>query len=101
MCVLPQKDIPRSNGTNTISAQLGDVVWVESSANRILLICFLIFMLPPILAGVCCALLWDIAGAAVLTLISIGIAVLCFAMLYLTLGKKIIAGNDYRLVKKY
>ncbi len=86
---------------NTISAQIGDTVWVESSAIRILLICFLVFMIPPIFAGVCCALLWDVVGTVTLSFLSIGIAVLCFATLYLTLGKKIISGNDYRLIKKY
>ncbi len=86
---------------NSISAQIGDVVWVESSAFRILLICFLVFMVPPVLAGVCCAFLWDVVSAAVLALVSIGVAVISFAVLYLTLGKRIIAGNDYKIIKKY
>ena len=86
---------------NTISAQMGDIVWVESSATRILLICFFVFIIPPVLAGICCALLWDVVGVVALTSISIGVAFLCFMLLYLTLGKKLIAGNDYKLVKKY
>ncbi|MBQ4648089.1 MAG: SoxR reducing system RseC family protein [Clostridia bacterium] len=86
---------------NDISASVGESVWVESSGFRILLLCLVLFIIPPILAGVCCAFLMDNVSTAVLTVFTIGIAVVSFVILYLTIGKKIVVGNSYRLVKKY
>ena len=86
---------------NTAGANVGDPVWLESSAARILLICCLIFVIPPVLACVCCALLWNVVKGVPLAIISIAVAAICFSGLYLTVGRKIIADNRYKLILKY
>ena len=65
------------------------------------MICFFVFMLPPVLAGCVCALLWNSVSGLPLALISLTVAGVSFALFYLTLGKNIIAGNEYKLVKKF
>ncbi len=86
---------------NLINAVVGERVWVESSAGRILLICFLVFVFPPILVGISCALLWKCVSGLALACLSVGIAAVSFMCLYMTVGKKLIAGNSYKITKKY
>lgn len=86
---------------NNIGAVIGENVWVESSAKHILLLCLLLFIVPPVIAGVCCSLLWGIVSGGVLFIVTFGVALLGFMMLYLTVGKRIAASNKYVLAKKY
>ncbi len=86
---------------NVIDASVGEEVWVESSGGRILALCFLLFIVPPILSGVCCALLWNVVSNAVITGVSIGVAFLTFACIYLTVGRAFLKKSSYRLVKMY
>lgn len=86
---------------NSINAVAGERVWVESSGGPILLLCFLLFIVPPVISGICCALLWNYVSAMAVALIAIGVALLGFAVVYLTVGRIVLKKNSYRLVKMY
>lgn len=86
---------------NGIDATVGEHVWVESSGARLLLLCALLFVLPPVFAGICCSLLWGSVTNLVLVCITFGVAIISFSTVYLTVGKKMVASNKYVLAKKY
>ncbi|MBR6594555.1 MAG: SoxR reducing system RseC family protein [Clostridia bacterium] len=86
---------------NTIGAVVGEDVWVESSSARIVALSVLLFVLPTVVAGAFCALMWGRIGQAVLSLLTLAVAAVCFSCLYLTAGRRIAKSNTYTLVKKY
>lgn len=86
---------------NTIGGAVGEEVWIESSGKYLLWFCFVLFIVPAILGGAFCAFVWNKTTELMASGLTFGVFCLCFALLYLTVGKVILAKTEYRLVKKY
>lgn len=86
---------------NSICAEIGESVWVESSGKVMLAIFVLLFVLPTLVAVVVCIALSGIMGDVLLFAVTFAAAGLCFALSYLTAGRYLIKQNTYRLVKKF
>lgn len=84
---------------NSIGATLGERVYVESKSTVIYAICALLFILPLVVAGVVYVLFWGGFDSGIGALVAFLSALAAFVVLYLTIGKKLLRCNEYKLVK--
>lgn len=84
---------------NSINAEVGERVYVESKGFVIYALCALLFVVPLFVLAAVYLIFWGGADNALGALISFLVALFTFALLYLTVGKKLLGLNEYKLVK--
>ncbi len=84
---------------NTVDATIGERVYIESKKSIIFALCLVLFILPLVTAGVVYALIWGGADSAIGAVTAFASSLAVFALMYLTVGKKLLSRNEYKMIK--
>ncbi len=84
---------------NEIDAVASESVYIKSKKSVIFALCAVLFILPLVIAGVVYALAWGGTDSGIGALTAFLSAFAAFAILYLTVGKKLLKRNEYKMVK--
>lgn len=85
---------------NTVSAAVGDSVYIKSKGLLVFALCTVLFILPLFAAATVYSLLWGGDDSIVGALTALLSAFAVFALMYLTAGKALLRRNEYKLIKK-
>lgn len=85
---------------NTVSAAVGDSVYIKSKSLLIFALCTVLFIVPLFVAATVYSLFWGDGDSFVGALTALLSAFGAFALMYLTVGKEILRRNEYKLIKK-
>lgn len=86
---------------NTVSAEVGDTVYIKSKSLLVFALCLVLFIVPLVAAATVYSLFWGGNDSFVGSLTALLVAFAAFALLYLTVGKSILRRNEYKLIKKF
>lgn len=85
---------------NTVSAAVGDGVYIKSKSLLIFALCAVLFIVPLVVGATVYSLLWGDEDSFFGALTALLSAFSAFALMYLTVGKAILRRNEYSLIKK-
>lgn len=84
---------------NTVSASVGDSVYIKSKSLLVFALCAVLFIVPLVVGATVYSLLWGDADSFFGALTALLSAFSAFALMYLTAGKAIFRRNKYTLIK--